>query len=127
MKLTLQDMQNTARDKGGSCLSSAYIDVDSKYLWKCKNNHEWNACYSSIRSGSWCPYCKGVGKNTIEDMRRLAAYHNGLCLSESYINSHTKLKWQCEDGHIWESKSNDIDQGHWCPICARLGRSKNGI
>jgi hypothetical protein len=127
MKLTLEDMQNTAKDKDGSCLSSAYIDVDKKYLWQCENTHEWEASYSSIRRGSWCPYCKGLAKRTIEDMQKLACSHNGSCISKSYINSHTKLQWQCEHGHVFDARPNDIDQGHWCPICARLGRSKKAI
>jgi hypothetical protein len=127
MKLTLEDMQNSAKEKDGLCLSSSYIDVDSKYLWKCKKNHQWEASYSSIRHHSWCPYCKGLAKRTIEDMQKLACSYNGHCFSKSYINSHTKLQWQCERGHVFEARPNDIDQHHWCPTCARLRRSKKAI
>jgi hypothetical protein len=41
----------------------------------------------------------------------------GKCLSTVYVNSQTKLKWQCAKGHIWEAKPNTIQQGHWCKIC----------
>jgi len=52
-------------------------------------------------------------------MIELAKKRNGECLSTEYINAHTKLLWKCADGHEWEAKPNNIQQGKWCPICAR--------
>jgi len=56
-------------------------------------------------------------------MRQLAASRGGKCLSNEYINAHTKLKWQCADGHIWESIPASVKQGcTWCPFCAGTSR-----
>ena len=34
-------------------------------------------------------------KLTIEQMQALAQAKNGVCLSKKYIDSKTKLRWQC--------------------------------
>ena len=58
--------------------------------------------------------------NSINDMHDLAKKRGGKCLSSQYINSSTKLTWQCAKGHIWDAKPNNIQQGKWCPICSRI-------
>jgi hypothetical protein len=39
-----------------------------------------------------------------------------------YINSRTKTEFQCDFGHIWKVKPNDILNGSGCPKCAGLER-----
>jgi Zn finger protein HypA/HybF involved in hydrogenase expression len=62
-------------------------------------------------------------KKNIEDMQTLASKHGGVCLSTEYINTATKLWWQCSEGHEWEAAPSSVQQGHWCPQCAnkRIG------
>ena len=57
-------------------------------------------------------------KYRIEDMQKLAISRSGRCLSKNYINTNTKLKWQCKKGHIWEAIPSNIKKGTWCPKCA---------
>ena len=58
-------------------------------------------------------------KYSIEDMQKLAESKGGKCLSKKYVNNETKLKWQCKEGHIWETTpSKIINSGRWCHICA---------
>lgn len=115
---TIEYIQELAEKNGGKCLSIEYINANAKYKWQCDKGHVWEADYSSIQKGHWCPYCYGNTKYTIEHMIKLANIKNGKCISCEYINSQTKLKWQCEKGHIWEAKPNKIIQGKWCPYCA---------
>jgi len=56
---------------------------------------------------------------TIEEMHELAKNRGGKCLSEVYIDSHTKLQWECKEGHAFWMEPNNVKQGQWCPICAR--------
>lgn len=57
-------------------------------------------------------------KRTIEDMQDLAKKYGGRCLSETYINSTTKLKWECKNGHVWESTTRGMRRiKFWCPKC----------
>ena len=70
----------------------------------------------SVIKGTWCPFCSG-SVVTIHDMRLLAKKKNGKCLSSQYINSDTKLLWECHDGHQWKATPSSIKRGTWCPIC----------
>jgi len=47
------------------------------------------------------------------------------CLSEEYINSKTKLKVQCDKGHLWEATWSYFQQGDRCSICS--GNKRNTI
>ena len=109
-------MQQLAADRGGKCLSTEYITVDTKLEWECKKGHTWRATPRSIKMGRWCMKCKRM---TIEDMHQFAAANSGKCLSTEYVNGITKLEWECEKGHIWWARPYDIKAGHWCPKCSK--------
>jgi hypothetical protein len=47
-------------------------------------------------------------KLSIEDMQRIAMKYRGKCLSKNYIDSSTKLLWECAAGHQWEARPNDV-------------------
>jgi len=72
--------------------------------------------------------CSGKKKLTIEEMKIIAAEKEGECLSEKYVNSHFKLTWKCDKGHVWQSKPYVVKQGSWCPFCKNNNRKreKNG-
>ncbi|ARF12360.1 hypothetical protein Klosneuvirus_5_30 [Klosneuvirus KNV1] len=56
-KYTIVDLQRLANEKEGKYLSTEYINNHTKYLWECKNGHQWYATAHHIRdSGSWCPH-----------------------------------------------------------------------
>jgi hypothetical protein len=48
----------------------------------------------------------------------LAQSRGGLCLSETYVNANTKLKFKCFAGHEWETTPHNLKDGNWCPYCA---------
>jgi hypothetical protein len=56
-KLTIKDMENIARERGGKSLSEEYINSQSHIKWQCKEGHIWNARPSNVKRGSWCPIC----------------------------------------------------------------------
>jgi len=57
-------------------------------------------------------------KLTLEEIQGDAARFGGRCLSETYIDSLTRLEWQCAAGHRWLAVPHAIRQGHWCKRCA---------
>jgi succinate dehydrogenase flavin-adding protein (antitoxin of CptAB toxin-antitoxin module) len=125
-KNTIEDMQQLARKRGGKCLSTAYINNCSKLLWQCAEGHQWPAIPRDITTGNWCSTCyHNNRRDTLEDMQRLARKRGGKCLSTEYINNHSKLLWQCREGHQWPAVPNNISKGSWCPVCA--GNTKNSI
>jgi hypothetical protein len=117
-KLTLEEMQQLATNHGGKCLSTEYINGKTKLEWECSNGHKWLAAPSNIKIGQWCPVCANRIKHTLDDAKVLAMSHHGKCLSKEYINGLTALKWECEHGHKWQSRLDSVIQGRWCSICA---------
>lgn len=124
LKYTIRDMQKLAEKRGGKCLSEKYMGTNIHHKWQCEHGHIWKAIPSSIIKGSWCPVC-AISRKTnksIEDMRELAEKKEGKCLSKKYINNYTKLKWQCDKGHVWVATTYSIKRGTWCPVCAKEKR-----
>ena len=120
MKDYTNELKIIAKKKGGKCLSPSCIGSSAKFLFECSIGHRWEAKAGNIKNGRWCPVCAGKTKKTINDMYDLASKMGGKCLSDIYINSNTKIKWQCGDcGNIWEAIPDNVKQGHWCPECGR--------
>jgi hypothetical protein len=121
--LSLVDMQKLADSRGGECTTNEYINSSTKMGWRCSEGHEWEAPAKSIQDGRWCRKCgrKATASKltkTIEDMKKLAAAHGGECLSDSYENYKSKLRWRCAAGHEWESVPANIKIGYRCRVCA---------
>lgn len=149
-KLTLEEMQKLAEERGGKCLSTEYEGIYVPLIWQCKEGHIWEATPNSIKNGHWCPVCavnghsgsrrkstkaikrpaRDKGSNravlTLEDMRKLAGERGGKCLSPVYIGTARKHIWQCAQGHIWEATPASVKNGHWCPVCAMAKNSLLG-
>ncbi|MBA3648072.1 MAG: hypothetical protein H0W62_05900 [Chitinophagales bacterium] len=122
---SIAEMQRVAKDRGGVCLSLKYSRAHTPLKWQCRNGHTWEAKpVNIIFNQSWCPYCAGKKKHTIHDMQDLAKKRGGLCLSSTYTNNKTKLRWKCEQNHEWLAKPNAIINGRWCPRCAPVRRWK---
>ena len=122
--LTIADMQKVAKTRGGKCLSDKYVNANTKLKWQCKEGHVWEATPGSANAGHWCNECEKKNKGlyhklSISDMQKMANVKGGKCLSESYVNARTNIRWQCHEGHEWESKPYNIKTGNWCPICSQ--------
>ena len=107
-RLTIKEMHEIANSREGKCLSAIYGNNRSILEWQCKKGHIWKASAHSVKSGSWCSKCSIATNSekqrlTIEEMQEMAKSRGGLCLSDKYINSDTKLEWQCKEGHIWKT------------------------
>lgn len=55
--LTIDECRRFAQSKNGECLSEEYKNNKTKLLWKCSENHVWEARFDSIKFGQWCPQC----------------------------------------------------------------------
>merc|ERR1739848_52916 len=56
-RLTLNDAKKLAQTRGGDCLSDTYVSLKKNLIWQCSKGHQWQANYSNVRSGTWCPIC----------------------------------------------------------------------
>jgi len=117
-EIEILKMKTLAESIGGLCISDSYVNQTTKLKWKCNKGHEWNAAPAGIKNGTWCPHCSHRVKITLPEMKGLAISRGGKCLSENYIDSHSKLDWQCKEGHRWKASAQGVKSGHWCPKCA---------
>lgn len=122
-KLTISEMHKIATKRGGKCLSNKYINVDTKLKWQCEKGHQWENTPYHIKAGQWCRACAGNLLLTIKQMQGLARKRGGKCLSTIYVNTGSKLKWQCAEGHQWEATPDSIKQGSWCHRCSLVTRA----
>lgn len=127
-KYTIEDMRKLAKDHEGRCLSVSYINNRTPLQWECSKGHRWLAMPQHVQiRRTWCPFCSGKARLTIEEMHKLAKLRSGKCLSNEYVNWHTPLKWKCRKGHIWKACPTSIKSGGtWCPVCAKEKRGGNG-
>ena len=117
-KTRITEMREIAREKGGKCLSKKYVRGTEKLTWQCAEGHIWRATATNVKNKNrWCPKCAKNTPLTIDDMRMIAKERGGQCLSGEYVNSQTKLKWQCANGHEWEAIPSSIKKGSWCGEC----------
>ena len=130
--------QSYAKDKGGICLSSQYINSETKMEWKCNNhNHpSWFSSYNgTVDTKSWCAKC-GDNKTSqklrkidgLKEAKEYAKNRGGECLSTEYINNKTKLEWKCENSShsSWLSTfEKAVKRNQWCRKCYIQNRNIN--
>jgi hypothetical protein len=113
------------KEKGGKCISGRYVNSQTKLLLECENGHQWLANFTSIKRGTWCQQCKHKhyrhknNKYTLSTFQEIAIDKNGNCLSEDYINTDSRLSFQCKEGHQWTTSASVILKGSWCRRCAQ--------
>jgi hypothetical protein len=57
-RLTLDEMNRIALERGGKCRSKAYVNSRSSLVWQCAQGHVWTALPINVKNkGSWCPQC----------------------------------------------------------------------
>ena len=116
---SITDAVDFARAREGELLSSSMDSVHQPLRWRCKAGHEWESPFLGMeKTGRWCAGCAGNRKKTLQDMQRAAAERGGICRSTSYVNNHTPLEWQCQQGHTWMASPGSIQAGSWCAVCA---------
>lgn len=114
----LRELQDIARSKGGRCLSIEYLGARRNHSWRCADGHIWPARPDNVKNrGDWCVICSRLEKRTIEGMKLFARKRGWECLSRHYRNSRTKLKWRCQEGHLFMAPWTRVNQGSGCTFC----------
>lgn len=99
-----------------------YINMQTKIMHKCVNDHEWKVKPSHlVHSGSGCPHCSGKARKTTEQHKK--EVHPLKVLGE-YKNAHSKLVYECTNGHTWESTPHTVLNvrkagASGCPKCSK--------
>lgn len=120
-------MKNWAEERGGKLISTKYVDTLTLLEWECKNGHRFSKNRDQVKqltASNWCRQCISTDRNLkkevkiLEEMNHFAAQKGGKCLSETYQNNHTYLRFECSKGHQWETKAHNVIYSRsWCPEC----------
>lgn len=113
----LERLQNLAKEKGGKLLSTEFIKAKTKYQFECKDGHKFELTSDKVVTrGDWCPYCAGRYGDFDNKYKSIIESHGGKMLS-SYINGHTNIHCECQNGHKFYIAPNNLSAGKWCKTC----------
>jgi len=129
--LVLSDIKS----KGIEYVSGEYINGTSKMTLFCPAHGKFQRSYDSVMSSKYpCPKCAKVGaaefhrKDLDEIIKNIESY-NFKYISGKYKNNMSKLKVECDKGHIFSISWANFSKGKRCPSCAVYGfnTAKKGI
>jgi hypothetical protein len=123
----LQRLQALAAERGGECLSTEYMGLSRLVRLRCAKGHEWETQAKHPMQGAWCGLCmRDARRLSITDAQEAAAARGGKCLSQTYVNSHSKLSWMCDRGHVWQAILSSVrSHGTWCKQCSSMSYIRN--
>lgn len=123
-----------AKEADGWDPSTVVAGTSQKKAWKCDLGHRYSAAVTSRSSQtrqSGCPICDG--KVVLAGFNDIATTHPYLAneavgwdpTTVMAGSSRKKLKWKCQEGHVWETHPNSRLAGHGCPSCSATGFDPN--
>jgi hypothetical protein len=123
-----------AKEADGWDTSTIVAGTSQKKNWKCKLGHSYKASVVSRSNQdrqSGCPVCDG--KIVLAGFNDIATTHPELAKQAvdwdttkvTSGSSRKKLKWKCNEGHVWETTPNIRTGGSGCPTCASTGFDPN--
>jgi hypothetical protein len=116
-KKTIEEIRELFEREGYKLLTNIYKDNKQKLDFICPNNHQHKISFHDWLKGSRCGICKKRFL-TIEDIKKEINIDGYILLSNTYINSTTKLLVKCPKNHIFEVYRPDWVSGGRCPECS---------
>ncbi len=119
LRLTIEDLKQQVPSlaPGYKLLSTEYKNCDTKLRVQCDKNHIYKTTWDYFKQGNRCPVCSGTQKLTHKFVKESIEATGYKLLSKTYINSKTKLKVLCPEGHIYKVHWNNFKTGKRCPEC----------
>ena len=109
-------------------LATLATGSNAKIEWKGSCGHIWSAAVynrTNAKNATGCPIC--LGKTVLRGYNDLYTTHPDVAaLAEDpelpyqlTANSNKKIKWKCDQGHIWEAPVSRLTgQKSRCPFCS---------
>lgn len=124
----VDEMKDVNRD---ILILGKYKNASTKIECKClidRCGHVWSAKPSHLLSGHGCPKCShrmlGESRRLSNESfeQRMSSIHPNIKLLSAYINSNTKVKYECLiDGYVGFSLPYNLERGG-CPRCSNAER-----
>jgi len=69
LRLDIGIAHEIAEKRGGKCLSTEYINLETNMLWQCKLGHKWKAMLGNVKGkSSWCPKCRNKSEQRCREI-----------------------------------------------------------
>jgi ribosomal protein S27AE len=93
------------------------IGINTK--WKCLScGYEYNSNFSNVRKFLGCRQCVGNKKDiTLDYYNKIETRFNIKRISEIPTNSHSKIQWKCDKGHILNYSYQELNLLLFSPTC----------
>ena len=104
-------------DEGYSVINKKRKNNKTFVVYECPNKHEHKVRLDHFIRGTRCPYCSGVKKKNIEEVRLNLKDENYTLLSDKYENIFGNLIVRCPEGHVYEVTYHNWLQGRRCGVC----------
>jgi len=118
-KLTYSYVKEQINQTGYTLLSTTYINQSVKLKIQCDKNHVYKASFGHFKQGKRCPICANNIKYTYEYVKEYIESYGYALLSTEYVNARTKLKIQCDKGHVYYPIWTNFQKGHRCSVCSK--------
>jgi hypothetical protein len=120
---SLNRLRKLAQKNGGVCLSTKYVNDQSKVTFQCAQGHKWTVLAATFyKEQTWCERCtwNKIAEKELQRLNKFVAKKGGKCISPTYRNTYTKLKWECARGHKWSMTAKHLLKGQWCKKCRTI-------
>ena len=117
-KKTPEEYYNDCKEKGLDLPIEDYKGSKVKIKHKCKNGHIYEQTPTHNLSGIGCHFCNGGIKYTPSNYINECKKRKLDLPIEDYIDSNTKIKHRCKNGHIYEQRPSSHLRGNGCRYCA---------
>ncbi len=116
----LEVIRKIAEKKNGVCLSTKFVNINTKLKFKCKRAHTFEMTPAHLRvKNFWCRKCGVIEKRlkTLEHYKGIGEKKGAICLTQQYSDRRPKLHWQCKRGHRFYMTPMRLLKGDWCSQC----------
>ena len=118
---TNADVNKKLKDRG-IVLAERYINNNTHTLFRCSNNHEWEAKPRTVMSGSGCPECFAISRTLTKENVNERIKNRGIELIGDYIDTSHLSLFRCTSNHEWKVGAARVLEGSGCPDCAAINR-----
>lgn len=105
-RVTIEDCKREAIKNNGKFISNKVLNTYTKVWWQCHHNHTWEATYSDIRKGRWCPLCVNKTQSKIYNICK------EIFKNETVLNNFTGFDWLRAGNGVGKKMEFDIFVPH---------------
>lgn len=98
-------------------LSDCYLGNHKHLEVECDKGHQYRVTFAHFQTGKRCPYCQGVAKYTIENIKAFCESIDYTYISGTLKDVNSKLIFSCDNDHIFKTSFRSLLVGHRCPVC----------